>query len=127
MKKFRVEKLVRDKILDNICKNKLAKVDYKRLNDEEFLIELKKKFYEELEEFDLSDSENFKNELADLQLIVDYFLKTLNVTKKELNSISKKKNKKVGVFDKKIFLKTVELDESDEWIPYYEKRCKEIK
>jgi predicted house-cleaning noncanonical NTP pyrophosphatase (MazG superfamily) len=127
MRKFRVEKLVRDKILDNIYKNKLAKADYKILNDREFLVELKKKFYEELEEFDPTDTENAKNELVDLQLLIDYFKKILDIKKEELKLISKKKNEKAGGFDKKIFLKTVELDEKDEWLPYYEKKFKEIK
>lgn len=127
MKKFEVEKLVRDKVVDHILSNKLAKADYKKLDDKEFLSELKNKFYEELEEFNLSDEENIKNELADLQLIIDYFLKTLNIDKKELKLISKNKNKKIGVFNKKIFLKTVELDENDNWLPYYQKKYKEIK
>ena len=127
MKKFKVEKLVRDKVVDHILENKLAKADYKKLNDKEFLSELKNKFYEELEEFNLSDKENIKNELADLQLIMDYFLKTLNIDKKELKLISKNKNKKVGTFNKKIFLKTVELDENNNWLPYYQNKFKEIK
>lgn len=127
MKKFKVEKLVRDKIVDHILSNKLAKADYKILDNKEFLSELKKKFYEELEEFNLSDKDNLKNELADLQLLIDCFLKTLKINKKELKLISKNKNKNLGVFNKKIFLKTVELDEKDNWLPYYRKKYKEIK
>jgi len=127
MKKFKVEKLIRDNIFDNIRKNKFTKIEYKKLDNKEFLEKLKKKFYEELEEFDLSDEKNIKNELADLQLIMDYFLKTLNISKKELTVISKDKNKKVGVFDKRIYLKNIELDENDDWFSYYQKRYEEIK
>jgi len=127
VKKFKVEKLIRDKILDNILSNKLNKVNYRILSNDNLLINLKKKFFEELKELDLSDKEDAKKELADLQLIIDTCLKTLGINKKEFKEIGKNKNKKVGKFDKKIYVKTVELDEKDEWFDYYVKKYKEIK
>jgi predicted house-cleaning noncanonical NTP pyrophosphatase (MazG superfamily) len=81
MKKFKVEKLVRDNILDSILKNKLNKVSYKVLNKKKFLEALKKKFFEELEELDFKDTDRSIKELADLQLIIDTCLKVLKVNK----------------------------------------------
>ena len=127
MRKFEVKKLIRDKIFKKMIDEKSTKIDFEILNNKNFLKQLKKKFYEELEEFDLSDEAEVKNELADLQLILDYFLKNFKISKKELREISKNKNLKVGKFDKKIFLKTIELDDSNSWIEYYQKRYKEIK
>lgn len=127
MKKFKVEKLIRDKILDHILSNKLNKVNYRILNKNDFLVSLKKKFFEELKELDLNHKEDVIKELADLQLIIDTYLKTLEISKKEFKKIGKKKNEKVGKFNKKIYVKTVELDEKDEWFDYYVKKYKEIK
>lgn len=127
MKKFKVEKLIRDKILNNILSNKLNKVDYKILDKKDFLVSLKNKFIEEIEELNLNDKEDAIKELADLQLIIDTCLKTLEINKKEFKDIGKNKNHKVGKFNKKIYVKTVDLDEKDEWFDYYVKKYKEIK
>lgn len=127
VKKFKVEKLIRDKILNNILSNKLNKVDYKILDKKDFLVSLKNKFIEEIEELNLNDKEDAVKELADLQLIIDTCLKTLGVNKKEFREIGKNKNNKVGKFNKKIYVKTVELDEKDEWFDYYVRKYKEIK
>lgn len=127
MKRFRVEKLIRDKILDNILKNKLNKVDYEILDKKSFLISLRKKFFEEINELDFEDKENVVKELADLQLIINSCLRTIRVDKKEFKNIFKIKNEKFGKFDKKIYVKTVDLDEGDEWFDYYKKKFEEIK
>lgn len=127
MKKFRVEKLIRDKILDNILANKLNKVDYKILDQKSFLINLKKKFFEEIEELDFDNKEDSIKELADLQLIIDTCLKVLKVNKEKLKKTMEDKNRKLGKFDKKIYVKTVDLDEGDEWFSYYKKKFKELK
>lgn len=127
VKKFKLEKLIRDKILDNILSRDTNKVDYKILNKKDFLVSLKNKFFEEIEELNFEDKKEALKELSDLQLIIDTCLKTLNINKKEFREIGKKKNKKVGKFDKKIYVKTVELDEKDEWFDYYVKKYKEIK
>jgi len=107
--------------------NKLNKVDYQILNKNDFLINLKNKFFEEIDELDLNNGKEAVKELADLQLIIDSCLKTLKIDKKDFRKVQKDKNKKFGKFDKKIYVKTVELDEKDEWFDYYVKKYKEIK
>jgi len=107
--------------------NKFNRVDYRTLDDKDFLRSLKIKFFEELEELDLDDKEDAVRELADLQLIIDTCLKTLKVDRKEFKKIGNDKNKKLGKFDKRIYVRTVDLDEKDEWFSYYEKKFKEIK
>jgi len=127
MKRFRVEKLIRDKILGNILANELNKVDYQILDKKNFLVNLKKKFFEELEELDLNNKEDAIKELVDLQLIIDTCLKALKIDKKEFRKVFDKKNQDLGKFDKKIYMKIVDLDEDDEWFDYYKKKFKEIK
>jgi len=113
--------------LNNILSNKSNSVDYRILNGKYFLESLKTKFFEELEELNLDDKEDAVKELADLQLIIDTCLKKLKVNKKDFGKIGKDKNKKFGTFNKRIYIKTVELDEKDEWFSYYEKKFEEIK
>ena len=128
VKKFKFEKLVRDNILSNILNGtKTNKVNFKILNNKQFLISLKKKFDEELKELDLNNKEDAIKELADLQLIIDTCLKTLEINKKEFREIAKNKNKKAGKFNKRIYIKNIEIDEKDEWFDYYVKKYKEIK
>ena len=128
MRKFRFEKLVRDKIVENILNGtKTNKVNFKILNNKQFSVSLKKKFFEELKELDLTDRKDAIKELADLQLIIDTCLKNLEISKKEFKEVIKNKNKKVGKFEKKIYIKNIEIDEKDEWFDYYVKKYKEIK
>jgi predicted house-cleaning noncanonical NTP pyrophosphatase (MazG superfamily) len=126
MRRFEMKKLVRDKI-PQIINKQGGNAEEIVLNNKDFLRELKNKFYEELEEFDPEDKENAKNELSDLQEIIDNFLKALNISKNDLEKFQKEKNEKAGSFSKKIFVSTVSIPEKSSWIEYYTKRYKEIK
>lgn len=130
MRIFKMKKLVRDKIVEKI-EERGNKVESKTLNDREYIEELKIKLKEELEELNevsVGDRENFKNELADIQLLVDYVLKVNNISKEELFEFQKEKCDKMGGFDKRIFVETVSLLDDDDWVEYYiEKGFEEIK
>lgn len=124
MRIFKMKKLVRDKIVERIEKRG-NKVDSKILNDKEYIDELKTKLKEELTELNevnFGDRENFKNELADIQLLVDCLLKANNISKEELLEFQKEKSDKMGAFDKRIFVETVSLKDNDDWVEYYIKK-----
>lgn len=125
-----MNKLVRDKVLSTMEKQG-KKTTSRILNDEEFVKELKTKLKEELAELDeveFGDREHFINELADIQLLIDYLLKINKITKEELNKFQKEKLKKVGGFEERIFAEEVNLKDNDEWVGYYIKKgFKEIK
>ena len=124
MRIFKMKKLVRDKIVERI-EGRGNKVESRILSDREYIDELKTKLKEELAELDevnFGDKENFKNELADFQLLVDYLLKINNISKKELLEFQKEKSDKMGGFDRKIFIDTVSLLDDDEWVEYYIKK-----
>ncbi|MGF3104544.1 nucleoside triphosphate pyrophosphohydrolase [Rossellomorea sp. DUT-2] len=101
-------KLVRDRIPEII--EATGKTFTTRiLSDEEYLIEVKKKSFEELEEFHDSETrEDAIEELADLMEIVLEFAKLHNTSLDEIEAIRREKAEKRGSFDKKIFLKDVE-------------------
>ena len=124
MRVFMMNKLVRDKVAETI-NGQGNKVETRTLNDVEFVKELKIKLGEELAELnevEFGDKEHFKNELADIQLLIDYLLKTNNISKEEMAEFQKKKNEKVGAFDKRIFAGRTELKDDSEWVDYYVKK-----
>lgn len=101
-------KLVRDRIPEII--EATGKVfTTKILSDEEYVIELKNKSFEELEEYhDAETREEAIEELADLVEIVHAFAKSHNTSLDEIEAIRRDKAEKRGSFDKKIFLLDVE-------------------
>jgi len=129
MRKFVYNKLVRDKVFDSMLEMG-EKVEHKILLENEYLEELKKKIIEETTEIDFDNREGALIELADLQEVLDSIVTTLGKSKADLASLQEKKNKKSGLFKKRIFITTTELEDENEWIQYLEKhpdRYPEIK
>jgi len=130
MSKFEVEKLVRDEVAAHISSNKLAKTDYVILNNQELIPRLIDKLVEEateLQKTNIKDRNDILNEIADVETVLDCLKEKLNITEEEIKKVKDKKIEKLGSFKKRIFLKTVELEESDSWLPYYQEKYKEIK
>ncbi|MGM0846481.1 MAG: nucleoside triphosphate pyrophosphohydrolase [Bacillota bacterium] len=101
-------KLVRDRIPEIIESNG-KRFSTRILSDEEYIIELKNKCYEELEEYrDADTREEALEELADLMEILHAFAKSLGTTLEEVEDIRQKKAEKRGTFDEKIYLIDVE-------------------
>ena len=97
-------KLVRDKIID-IIKNNGEKPKYHTLTDEEYLVELHKKLFEEAQEFVEEDN---PEELADLLEVIYSITKVKNISLDEVEKIRQEKRDKRGGFNKKIYLEGIE-------------------
>lgn len=105
MSKVAYNKLVRDNIPKIIID--CGKTPYTRiLKEDEYLIELRKKLQEELEEFLRSD--NDINELADIIEVIEAVVKANGSSLSEVMDIKSRKQEKNGAFDKRIFLESVE-------------------
>ena len=109
--KYVYNKLVRDKIPENIDKIEGRKASYKILSDEEYLQELDKKLFEEAHEF---VEEHSVEELADLMEVVSAIMKVQNISLEDVEKARKIKNDKKGKFEDKIYLIDVEQDYEDE-------------
>ena len=109
--KYVYNKLVRDKIPENIDKIEGRKASYKILSDEEYLQELDKKLFEEAHEF---VEEHSVEELADLMEVVSAIMKVQNISLEDVEKARKIKNDKKGKFEDKIYLIDVEPDYEDE-------------
>ncbi|RLQ93643.1 nucleoside triphosphate pyrophosphohydrolase [Falsibacillus albus] len=101
-------KLVRDKI-PGIIESNGEKFSTRILSEEEYITELKKKSFEELEEYcEAETREEALEELADLMEIVHAFAASHGSTLEEVEKIRQEKAAERGAFDKKIFLIEVE-------------------
>lgn len=109
--KYVYNKLVRDKIPDEINNIEGRKANYKILSNEEYLIELDKKLLEEAHEF---IEEHSVEELADLIEVIRAIMKFKNISLDDVEKARKSKNDKKGKFDRKIYLIDVEQDFVDE-------------
>ena len=109
--KYIYNKLVRDKIPENIDKMEGRKSNYKILEDKEYIEELDKKLFEEAHEF---IEEHSVEELADLMEVIYTIMKINNISMNDVENARKIKRDKKGVFNNKIYLINVEQDKMDE-------------
>lgn len=109
--KYIYNKLVRDKIPENINSMEGRKCNYKILNNYEYLKELDKKLFEEAHEF---VEEHSVEELADLMEVIFAIMKDENISIEEVENARKIKNSKKGSFNDKIYLIDVEQEKIDE-------------
>lgn len=104
-------KLVRDKIPEEINKMKGRKANYKILNDDEYLQELNKKLFEEAHEF---IEEYSVEELADLMEVLSAIMKLRDISLEDVEKARETKNNKKGKFEDKVYLMNVEQEHADE-------------
>jgi len=88
---YNYNKLVRDKIPEEINNIDGRKANYKILNDNEYIQELDKKLFEEAHEF---IEEHSVEELADLMEVIYAIMKTKNISFEDVKIARDIKNKK---------------------------------
>lgn len=120
MRYFRFNKLVRDRIVEHMKKNNQIAYGVRKLNNQEYKQELIKKIKEETEELELAESdEQFKEELADLQEVIDCLKNSVNLSEKELLIQQQQKSEKNGGFQKKLYIDYMGLEDEDSWLDYF--------
>ena len=121
MRYFKFNKLVRDKVVENMIQNKQVPVGIRVLSDEEFEQELIKKLAEEVSELkDVKSKDELLDELVDVVEILNYIKKQLQISTSEINEKVSAKKKKSGGFDNKVYIEKVGVLEGSEWINYYQ-------
>lgn len=103
--KYVYNKLVRDKIPENINSKDGKKCSYKILSDDEYLKELDKKLVEEASEFLEGHS---VEELGDLAEVILSIMKHKNISFEQVNEARRIKKEKNGGFENKVYLIDVE-------------------
>lgn len=103
-------KLVRDQILKIISQTG-KEFSSRVLNEDEYILEIKKKLEEELTEYnEAKTNEEAIEELADILELIHAATKIHGFSFEELEEIRKAKAEKRGAFEKRIFLIEVEDD-----------------
>ena len=103
--RYSYNKLVRDKIPEDIDSEQGRKCKYRILDDKEYLKELNRKILEEANEF---IEENSIEELGDLMEVINAIMKLKGYNMKEVEKVMKAKEEKKGAFNNKIFLEYVD-------------------
>jgi len=96
-------KLVRDAI-PNIIDQNGKKATFRTLDENEFLVEAKKKLHEELAEYEEATTDAD----ADLLELIQALAKTHGVTVEELEAVRQKKQQQRGGFEERLYLIEVE-------------------
>ena len=117
--KFKTNILVRDKMVEKMESDGIL-VDYKKLNQEDYITALRKKIVEESQKVaDEGDREKLIYELADLREVVQTLMRTLEITESEISEAQSKKREKSGGFKEKHFTNFVEIENDNPVIEYY--------
>ncbi len=102
---YTYNKLVRDKIPEEINSMEGRKTKFRIMDENEYIKELNRKLLEESNEF---VEENDIEELADVMEVMESIMKIKNIQWEEVKKIQTKKRDKKGSFDRKIYLEYVE-------------------
>ena len=119
MPKFRLNKIVRDKLLEMYV-GLHQKPDYELLDRKQHIEALIAKAAEELRELAEAATDKRAGEIADVLEVLDSLKRVLGLSDTEINNIQAAKRAKSGSFDRGVFIRTLDLEDSDqEWIAYY--------
>lgn len=122
MPKFRLNKLVRDKLKEEYSRVGQLAV-YRELSPEEHKAYLIKKIIEEASEIEINKPiDEVINEISDLQQAIDDLSAICNITKDKISFTQKLRYNLKGGFLGGVFVDTLELKESDPWVAYYRQR-----
>ena len=109
--KYTYNKLVRDKIPENIDSMEGRKATWRIIDNDEYIKELNKKLLEEAHEF---IEENAVEELADVMEVIQNIMRAKNISYEEVKKVQEIKREKKGGFSNRIYLIEVEQDKVDE-------------
>ena len=117
---FNYNKLVRDKIIQNI-QGKGHNAIYSILGREEYFKELDKKLIEEVNEFVKTHNEeenkigieHSEEEMADIMEVIETIIKQRGMSLERIQSIKEEKRQKAGSFNDRIYLVSVEEKDKD--------------
>lgn len=120
--KFKVQKLVRDKIPEMMGSQNVKEFKYV-MDDSDFNEKLKNKLVEESTEVKLAQNKKeLIEELADVMEIIHSLCKANSVTLEQVEKSRIEKRSKRGGFDSKIFMSHIEIKEDNPVIKYYRDR-----
>lgn len=122
MRTFLFKKLVRDKILDSMLADQDQSPEYRIMDNEEYLVELKRKLLEEVSELVKATDNELLEEIADIYEILGYLLQSSGHSKDDLEIKIAAKKAKAGGFDNKVYVEYVEVADNHPMVAYFLKQ-----
>lgn len=126
MRKFLLNKLVRDKILGEM-QGMGQRVVSKKLSDAAYLHELSRKLVEEASEFKPGDPKEALKELADILEVVEALAAEFGADFDKLRAVQAERKAKRGGFTDRTYVESVTLADDDPWAAYYAKEPERFK
>ncbi len=121
--RFKVNKLIRDKIPEILLQEGSYKIMAHTMNDGEFLLNLKKKLLEESQEVcEASIRAELIEELADVSEVIRSLCTSSGFTLEDVEMARLKKREQKGGFEKRIYQTAFEMDESHPMYSYFRSR-----
>ncbi len=122
--RFKVDKLIRDKLPEIIERENGTSLECSILNDKEYLVALKAKLVEEaIEAQDAKMKEELIDEVADVMEVIDSILNIYGISSEEIQNRQKNHQNERGGFSKKIYCHSVAVsDENPTRLAYYRAR-----
>jgi chorismate mutase-like protein len=119
LKRFKVDKLVRDKIPE-LMRNKGIAVHERNMERQEFFFRLKEKLIEEAKEVEKAKTqEDVTEELADVLEVVYALAQEKGISLEEVENCRLHKRTLKGGFDKRIYNSFIDIEENNSAIEYY--------
>lgn len=120
--KFKTDILVRDKRIEEMESIGIL-VDYKKLDQKDYIKALGKKVIEEVQEVaEEEDREKLVYELADLREVVQALTAAVGITETEISEVQNRKREKAGGFAERHFTNFVVIENDNPAIEYYLQR-----
>lgn len=117
--RFKIDKLIRDKIPD-FLNSRDIQFSKRVMEQDEFIQRLKNKLMEESKEVvDASSQDELVEEIADVLEVLHTLLKVNNLTLKNAEQKRIEKHKKSGGFENRFYNAYVEIDSNNSNIHYY--------
>lgn len=119
---FQMEKLVRDKIYDLMLSQQM-KIHHISLNNSDFAMKLKEKIVEEANEaLETTEKADLIEEIADILEVLYALMEPLEIDLETVEQRQLEKRQSKGGFDKRIYIKAVELNENNPRIELFKKQ-----
>jgi len=117
MRTFRLDKLVRDKIVES-TETMGGSANHRILEGKELTEALMNKLDEEIVELKNGKGSSLEK-LADVREVIEAIAVNLGHTITDLHAIQYDKRRKIGGFTSGHFIETVSLPENNQWTDYY--------
>lgn len=119
MKKFKCNKLVRDEI-PRIFKECSIECSPITLDNESYVIELKRKVVEEAKEvLDAKTTEELIEEIGDLQEVIQSLINALNLDNEKIKQVREEKKRAKGGFSDRLYIDTFSIPLESEHIQHF--------